>query len=997
MSAALPLPLSYAVPDRIRLTTEGRIIDFINPRTTRPNTPEEHVRQGYARRLHYEYGYATDVIVIGAPISIGSETKYADIAVYHDIHAAKRRDQAKIRLLVETKAGDLTTGKGQLKSYIFASSAEGGVWINATDAPSYFRRYDQPNHRLDEWPNIPRAGEDWDSIGRHNKHELRPPHDLVETFKRCHNALYKVGIDSEDLAMDMVRIILAKYRDEENEGETCEFRISPLELQVTERRKQVANRVRNLFHQVRDTNRDVFGKHETITAGDKEIATVVSELQDFRFLSDKESDEVYDVVGAAYEVYVGSHLKGDRGQYFTHRLIVHLIVRLVDPSNGDIVLDPAMGSGGFLVAAMRHVTQKILKSKRNRAAKNQAIQNFHHSLFGIDKAPKLVKVARTNMILASDGHSGLIQGDSLAQLDSYPQDFLVRAGQGQPTVILTNPPFGATSEHKITAEKDPEILEQFQLGHAWRYDQAARELLPTEDLSAEGVPPEYLFLERCIQWVAPGGKIGIVVPRGILDNDKALPLRTLLFRDTKVLAVVNCHDDTFKPYTDAKTAILILQKKISGERADDYPIFMAISQGIGHNGVGEPIYKTNATGDQILVNGQPVLDQDCDEIYKAWQATQSGESSKSEYYYTITRSQISDSLNLNPVRYLPRYAESRKKVLAFSDRDGWKVEQLGQIAQVYNGPRFKRPYADKGVMSGPKIVRYFTGNAVTQTKGENIKYLDLNKAKPAQLRMIDKLYIERGMILITDSGTVGRVIYATAYHHGAVGTNNLIRVVIEDETLRGYVYQFLSSQLGQDQLKANIYGAIVEHIEPEDVKKILVPVPEDPKLLEAIGAPIIRSMELQEQAYIEQEISKMELAEAGGFPNNVDPDLASKVRVIHAPDPNAPPPPSTPPLPPLELEFRAHANKWRRDTQHTSSVTKMITHSSYLRIIGMGREIIPLLLRELDEHRDHWLVALNAITGEDPAPEGGNFNDAVEAWLAWGREKGCLDLQCSET
>ena len=68
--------------------------------------------------------------------------------------------------------------------------------------------------------------------------------------------------------------------------------------------------MRKLFVQVRDDNRDVFEEHEHITAGDREIATVVSELQDFKFLPDEDSDEVYDIVGAAYEVYVGSHLKG---------------------------------------------------------------------------------------------------------------------------------------------------------------------------------------------------------------------------------------------------------------------------------------------------------------------------------------------------------------------------------------------------------------------------------------------------------------------------------------------------------------------------------------------------------------------------------------------------------------------------------------------------------------------------------------------------------------
>jgi type I restriction enzyme M protein len=978
--STVPLVLSIAAADRVRLSPEGRIVDFIDPKATRPNTPEEHVRQGYARKLHFEYDYPKELMVIGAPISIGSETKYADIAIYRDALSARRKDQRKIQLVVETKSGDLKSGTGQLFSYIFASSAEGGVWLNATDAPKYFRRFDQPIPKLDDWPNVPRHGDSWDGIGRHTKAKLRPPHDLVETFKRCHNALYKVGIDSEDLAMDMVRIILAKYRDETNEGDTCEFRMNPLEIQSAERRKQVADRVRRLFKQVRDDHRDVFEEHESITAGDQEITTVVSELQDFRFVPDDASYDIYDVVGAAYEVYVGSHLKGDRGQYFTHRLIVQLLVRLVDPDAKSTILDPAMGSGGFLVAAMRHVTQKIAKSNRPAVAKRSAIAVLHRHIFGVDKAQKLVKVARTNMILASDGHSGLIRGDTLEPIEKWPAGFLEQVGPEIPNVILTNPPFGATAEHKITADKDSEILSQFDVGHVWKHRDG--ELFPTNDLVAEGVPPEYLFLERCIKWVSPGGKVGIVVPRGILDNDKALPLRTLVFRETRVLAVVNCHDDTFKPYTDAKTAILVLEKKKHpGEKEDNYSIFMAISQSIGHNGVGDPIYKTNATGDQILVNGEPVIDHDANDIYRGWLALQAGEKSPSEYYYAIRRKQITSNLSLNPVRYLPKYTESRQKILELGERDEWRVERIGEIAAVFNGPRFKRPRADKGVTTGPNILRFFTGNAVTRTRGENIKYLDLQKARPNQIKMIERLRLRRGMILLTRSGTVGRVIYATSYHDGAVGTEDLIRVVIEDDALRGYTFQFLLSQMGQHQLRANIYGGIVDHIEPRHVKDILIPIPKDRTTIEKIGLPIIKSIEFQERSYFEYELSRLEFVNAGGS-SEFDPELPHKVRAFrlsHSLSDNPASPPGA------ELEFRAHVERWRKDTRHTSSVTKMISHPSYRRIMGMGGDVLPLLLKELSERPDHWLVALNAITGEDPAPIGGTFNEAVESWLAWGR------------
>ena len=605
--------------DRLELTADGRIVNFLDPTMTRANLPEERVRQTYARRLHFEYRYPKERMRFGSPIHIGREPREADIVVYVDEVAARTRDQGRIHLIVETKAPNEKKGVGQLKSYILASSAGGGVWINESDPPKYFRRVEG---KIETWPNIPRADETWDEIGQHTKVALRAPHDLVETFRRCHNALYKVGIDSEDLAMDMVRIILAKYQDETIEGDTPEFHVTPLELRYAEGRKRVAARIRDLFEEVRDNHLEVFDKHETITAGDSEIATIVAELQDFRFLSQGETDEVYDVVGAAYEVYIGSHLKGDRGQYFTHRLIVSLLVRLVDPGDKDVILDPAMGSGGFLISAMRHIGQKIERGNRSKAAKQKALRDIHNHLLGIDKSLKLVKVAKTNMILASDGHSGLVHGDSL-KLDSIPPTIRDR----QPSVILTNPPFGATAEHRITPDREPELLAHYDIAHAWRKG-GAGPLMPTKELISEGVPPEYLFVERCIRWVRPGGKVGIVLPRGILDNDKTVALRTLIMQECRVLAVVNCHDDTFKPHTDAKAALLVLQRKPQPSALDeDYPIFMAISQGIGHNGVGETIYRTDAKGDRIMENGQPILDEDTNEIFAAREALRRGEPS----------------------------------------------------------------------------------------------------------------------------------------------------------------------------------------------------------------------------------------------------------------------------------------------------------------------------------------------------------------------------------
>jgi type I restriction enzyme M protein len=970
---AVPLDaeLTAAYSTDLRLTTDGRIVDFLDPSRSRPNTPEERVRQIFARKLHFDYGYPKEMMALEVPVQIGSHKAAADIVVFSSEVAAQVRDQTQMLIIVETKAPDERSGQKQLISYIYASSAEGGVWLNDKDAPKYYRRAPGTAQTLREWPNIPRYGDVWDGVGAHTKLALRPPHNLVETFRRCHNAMYRQGIDSEDIAMDMVRIILAKYQDEQGQGLDCEFRCTPLELQSTEGRRRVAERVRALFRTARANAPDVFDAAEEISAGDREIATVVAEIQEFRFVPDEETDEVYDVVGAAYEVYVGAHLKGDRGQYFTPRLITKLLTRIVSPNEQDVILDPAMGSGGFLIAAMRQISRAIYLSQRTNRAKRDAVRQMQKRLFGVDQSPKLVKVARMNMILASDGHAGLTKGDSLRPMTDLPADFRQKAGEGLPTVILTNPPFGATTEHRITPDNDPEVLGQFDLGRVWRQDSSGR-LRPTPDFGNEGAPPEYLFVERCIRWLGAGGKLGIVLPRGVLDNDKALALRTFLLRETRVLAVINCHDDTFKPHTDAKAALIYCEKKAApSSDDDDYPIFMAISQGIGHDGVGKPIFRTDSKGDPILRNEQPVLDEDTDEIAAAWFALRQGLPSPSEYYYLTSRNRLTHALNLNPVRYLPRFAESRRAALELGEREGWTVEHLGQLASVYNGPRFKRPYADKDVTSGPGIVRYFTGNAVTQTRGENIKYLDLNKAKPGQMKMIDKLFMSRDMILITDAGTVGRVIYATNYHDGAVGTNNLIRVVVPDPALRGYVYQFLLSEMGQNQLKANIYGAIVDHLEPDDVKQILVPIPSNPDTVDRIGLPVIQAIELQEAA---RELNDASHGLLGAILEGDEiAGLESEGSTLAD-----------------GAEFYRLADQWVRERPTGADIHAMVMHPAYQRIIRMGERALPHLFAELRARPSHWFWALHSITGEDPVPAAsqGIVMEMARAWLEWGAEHG---------
>lgn len=454
-----------ASADVVEVNTSGRIVDYLNPTRTRADTAEERVRQGYARVLVEEYHYPKAWLAFEAPINIGSETREADIVIYNSPEARAARDQGRILLIVETKTPTKTSGHGQLKSYVFASSAGGGVWANG-GIPAYFRRVERPHQLLREWTNIPRLGETWDTVGQYRKSDLQPPRNLKQVFRRCHNAIYRRGLDSEDVAIDMVRIILAKYRDEQNPGDLCEFRCTPDEFETAAGRQQAGDRARGLFAQVVTDHPDVFTLEEQITIGDDGLAVVINELQPFRFLADDDIEEVYDVIGTAFEVYVASHLKGSRGQYFTNRLVTNMMVEMLDPGERDVVLDPACGSAGFLIACLRHLRYKIASSQRTPMAKSREMRAAMQRLFGIDISVKLVRVAKTNMILNGDGHGGLVQGDSLHDLGELPVGFRLRPGPSsqQPTLILTNPPFGASHELRV---KEREVLERFQLGHVW--------------------------------------------------------------------------------------------------------------------------------------------------------------------------------------------------------------------------------------------------------------------------------------------------------------------------------------------------------------------------------------------------------------------------------------------------------------------------------------------------------------------------------------------------
>ncbi|MBD1814161.1 N-6 DNA methylase [Microcoleus vaginatus DQ-U2] len=819
----------------IPLNENGKIVDFLSSIELEPK-PEEYVRQLYLRTLHYEYHYPKSVLAREVPIYYGrSEVKdkegnpvRADIVVYNNAKACKERNQGQIEIIVECKAPSETDGSNQLVSYIFNTSSNGAAWFNG-DNIKYFRRLSTPSNILIDWTGLPRIGEVWDSLGRRNKSDLLRPKDIKGLLRRCHNKLHGRGIDGDedDLTMDMIRLILAKAIDEEKPENMPDFYCTPEEYGSDDGRKSVALRVQSLFQEAVRTNPLVFSETERITVGDRAICDVVNELQSFRLLSNLHDSDDWDIMGSAYEQYTASYLKRQQGQFFTNRLVIDLMVAILNPDHRDIILDPAGGSGGFLTGAMRFIRKNILTGTGTKISKERMLDKHRTNLFMIDQSKRLVKIAKTAMILNGDGHTGMTQGDSLGLFTKLDDHVIARAGEGKPTIILTNPPFGGVGEGRIT---DKKILDNYSCGMKWTEREGKFEF--TSQLIDDGVPPEMLFFERCLKWIAPGGKIGIVMPKSFLDTTTYYPARKQLFDGYKLLAVVNCHKNTFQPHTGVRTCLVFIYRPKKGENLDtNYSIFMGVSKKVGQDSEGIPIFKRDDKNTET-----DVIDHDLNEILSDYRDFENNALKESEYRFSVERVNLSETLCINPQFYLPNLNKTIKQIEEIDGIDGWSVSTLGQVSKdilIFKGPRIKTEnLVVDDDSKGTEL--YYPPMSVLQEKSESAKPIDTSRASKKQLQAIKALRVNHGDILVTRSGTIGRVAYATKKLIGVIVSDDMIRVRIPDEHLRLYVYAYLQSFAGYDQMIRNEYGSVQQHLEAKHISSILIPIPNDWKSVENI-------------------------------------------------------------------------------------------------------------------------------------------------------------------
>lgn len=384
--------------------------------------------------------------------------------------------------------------------------------------------------------------------------------DLIRSLEKSHDTVWQGGKLAPTTAFDEVsKLLFCKLKDEKDtlNGQLYQFQIGTYETS-----EEVFRRIDKIYQKAKKEDAEVF--RDDIRLSPKIVFNVVEHLQEIAFVKTD-----LDTKGVAFERFMEDFFKGKMGQFFTPREVIRFCVEMLEPNKGDLVLDPACGSGGFLLNTLDIVRDFAERNYDDR----EAYMHWHNfakdNLYGIEINDQIARVCKMNMIIHDDGHTNVINTDSL---DSFKNIEEIHKGfrKDRFDIILTNPPFGA----KVKAsEKD--YLKTFELGKS---NEKVRNTQSTE----------VLFIERCIQFLKPKtGKMAIVLPDGILTNSSMQYVRDFILEKCQLEAVVSLPQYAFSHYgAGVKSSLVFVRKLGEKEKRKNYPIFMAIAEHIGYDATG---------------------------------------------------------------------------------------------------------------------------------------------------------------------------------------------------------------------------------------------------------------------------------------------------------------------------------------------------------------------------------------------------------------------------
>ncbi len=588
--------------------------------------PEEQVRQEYICRLVNNYGFNLEQMAQEVQVSNsqrGQGRAMADIVIWKSVKDKNENNSPAI--VVECKAEHITVREEDyFQGYNYASWAGADFFVttNLKETRIFKVIKGKIPKKLEEVINIPDAktvnnSKKVDELLKQTKAFTRD--EFSKLLFKCHNIIRNNDKLSPEAAFDEIsKILFIKIRYErDNTGAQIfsreEFK-NARDSYEKFKPKDGAEFYQFLFHQTKEDFKDddLFDPNETIRIRENSFEAIVEELQIYNLSTTSD-----DVKGIAFEKFLGRTFRGELGQFFTPRTIVDFMVEVLDPQEGEILCDPCCGSGGFLIRAFEYVRSKIeneiqiakekikestytadyekLSEKEKEIVDEKVNAQFaklnyeldinneksrlrtlsYDCIFGTDANPRMSRTAKMNMIMHGDGHGGVHHNDGLLNVNGVFENRF--------DIILTNPPFGSRVEKslKITeADKytDLDRIRKYQKRYGTAYDNALEQvnknigkpLLSLYKTGKMSTLTEVLFIERCLNLLKPGGRLGIVLPEGVLNNTNLQKIRDFVESQAKIILITSIPQDVFIASGATVKPSLLFFKKFTESEAKEW-------------------------------------------------------------------------------------------------------------------------------------------------------------------------------------------------------------------------------------------------------------------------------------------------------------------------------------------------------------------------------------------------------------------------------------------
>lgn len=641
----------------------------------------------------------------------------------------------------------------------------------------------------------------------------------LRRFEDIHNYIYaNDGLSEQQVLEEIVKILFIKYYDEQIEKQR--FYISDdeyLKVDSGKNQRSFLERIKCLFEETKKKYTSFFDSKTHLKLSSQSLAFVIKKLQEIDFRNSKS-----DANGLAFQKFLGRHAKGGRGQFFTPEPVIDFCVEIIQPKPNEKIIDPACGTGGFLFSSLMYIKGNY---------KDIDIQNYvQNNIFGIEINSRISQIAKIKFLIECNANPNILCSNALIDTKElslkYNRHAHINNLQGNFDVILTNPPFG--TQGKIT---NKDLLSKYELGYKW--NKHGEDYIKSNTI-LKGQVPEILFIERCLQLLRPGGRLGTVLPNGHFENSSLEYLRRYIKNKANILGVVLLPQDTFIPYgTGVKASLLFLQKKNSDVINSKQVFFSKIEKaGYAGNKNGSPIYSKDKFGDILIENGKKIIDEDFSEVICDYEQFLKTFHIKTKKSFSISSDKLKSRFDYN--YYQP---ENRNLVINLIKL---KAARLCDVAKIVKA-KSKR-------LKKNEVVEYVE---LSDLYTKSFEIVNSTTLHTSELPSRASYELKTGDIITAVAGnSIGTPKHATAYvtkeFNGAICSNGF-RVLRMFNINPFYLLYYFQSDLFLRQVFMYRTGAAIPALSDDDFSNILIYLPPQNEIAK-ISSTIEKSFQLREIA-----------------------------------------------------------------------------------------------------------------------------------------------------